>query len=115
MQVGREVLIAISPDSDPDRDLIRFIGVFVLSMICLLQYFPAGAGRALNRALAVLKVLMLFVLLVAGGVSASLKDGPSDFTKNEPGFKPIDGFQALLIVLFSYEGWENANFVSRSS
>lgn len=115
MQVGREVLIAIKPDSSPDRDLIRFIGVFPLSIICLLQYFSASVGRALNRVLAVLKVVMLFILLVAGGILASQRNGPSNFTTNEPGFEPIAGFQALLIVLYSFEGWENANFVSKSS
>ncbi|RSL42441.1 hypothetical protein CEP53_012195 [Fusarium sp. AF-6] len=128
MQFGRMALICITTgrngdtddvSTDVDRDGMRFIGVFVLSLICLSQYFSARFGRSLNKTLAVLKILMLLGLLVTAGIAASGEKASGDWStyhgKNdtEKGYSTgISTAKAFLSVLFSFQGWENATFVT---
>jgi amino acid transporter len=127
MQTGRMILLCIQAgpgQSAPDlnRDLIRFIGVVTLTILCLIQYFSAEAGRKLNRYLAVLKIIFLFILIVAGGVKArevqrDTKGNPVDMAnewhRSYDVKSKVNFAKGLLAVLFSFEGWENATFVSR--
>jgi len=113
LQIGRQTLIAISPGSPPNADLMRFISVFALSIICFIQLFSSRAGRALNNFSSILKLLFLIVLLGFGFDSLRRNGSAGDFTDKVP--SKVDNFsyaQALLIVLYSYEGWENATFVA---
>jgi amino acid transporter len=110
LQVGREVLIAIHPDQDPNRDLVRFIGIVTMSTICLIQLFSSRAGRVLNGFFALVKILFLVVLFFFGVGALNSNPKPGDFTDKAP--EPTLNYaEALLVVLYSYEGWENANFV----
>lgn len=110
MLTARELLIARDPSTDQDRDLVRFIGVAVLSVICLLQVISARAGRTANRMFAIAKLLMLFVLFCAGCKLAVKNMGNINFTQ-KGSISKLEGCQAVLIILYSFEGWENANFV----
>jgi hypothetical protein len=104
-------------------DVMRLIGVNVLTLICLLQYFSPGFGRVMNKWLAFFKIVFLFGLI---GVADRAKDASDDWLvthptsveqENNPNIgKPTNlAFaKALLAVLFSFEGWENATFVSLS-
>src|SRR5438045_3955222 len=51
---------------DPDQRVLRFIAVVALSLFCLIHYFSARAGRALNKTLAFLKIILLMVVFIAG-------------------------------------------------
>lgn len=105
---------------DLHGDLVRFIGVVTLTTLCLIQYFSAQSGRRLNRYFAVVKIAFLLILIVAGGVKASEtprgRDGKAVdmaaewHTWFDTGSK-LNFAKALLAVLFSFEGWENATFV----
>jgi len=110
MQTALQILIARNPNADQDRDLIRFIGIVVLSIICLVQLISARAGRTVNRIFAIVKVVVLFVLFCFGANQAKIHGNSADFTKHGT-ISKIEGTQALLIILYSFEGWENANFV----
>jgi len=113
LQIGRQTLIAIHPDSPPNADLMRFIAVFALSIICFIQLFSSRAGRALNNFSSILKILFLIVLLGFGFDALRRHGSAGDFTDKTP--VEVSNFsyaQALLIVLYSYEGWENATFVA---
>jgi amino acid transporter len=112
MQIGRETLIAISPDKDPNGDLMRFIGIFALIIICLIQLFSSRAGRVLNRFLALVKITFLIVLFGFGCAYISKYGGQTHFTEKIQGITSFNYAQALLVVLYSYDGWENATFVS---
>ncbi|KAJ4207539.1 hypothetical protein NW759_013939 [Fusarium solani] len=102
-------------------DVMRLIGVNVLTLICLLQYFSPGFGRVMNKWLAFFKIIFLFGLI---GVADRAKDASDDWLvthptsveqENNPSIgKPTNlAFaKALLAVLFSFEGWENATFVA---
>jgi len=113
LQIGRQTLIAINPDTPTNPDLMRFIAVFALSIICFIQLFSSRAGRALNNFTSILKILFLIVLLGFGFDALRRNGSAGDFTQNIP--VDVANFsyaQALLIVLYSYEGWENATFVA---
>lgn len=117
LQVGRQVLIARDPtNSTPDGDTVRFIGIVTLTILCLMQYFYATLGRRLNVTVAVLKIIFLIILL-GGGASSAINHryGAPTFTECSPLHRSTGYAKALLLVIFSYEGWENANFVSQLS
>jgi amino acid transporter len=114
LQIGRETLIAIHPDEEPNGSLVRFIGVFALMMICLIQLFSSRAGRVLNRFLALVKITFLIVLFVFGCAFIGKHGGATHFTEKIPNLPAFNYAQALLVVLYSYDGWENATFVSAS-
>ncbi|KAL6922932.1 hypothetical protein FSST1_000206 [Fusarium sambucinum] len=120
LQAGRMILIVAKPDEDKvHHDLMRFIGVFCLSLICLLQYFSPRFGRGMNNVTAVAKVFMLLGIIIVGLIAAcktksteEWKDKHTvddDSTEYEKG---VSLAKALLTVLFSFQGWENATFVT---
>jgi amino acid transporter len=127
MQTGRMILLCIAAAEpgtpDVNRDAVRLIGVVVLTAICLLQFFSPAIGRALNKGFAVVKILFLFALFFVGVAanahSMTTPDGvvvdraPDWTTWHETGSK-LYFAKALLAVLFAFEGWENATFVSRT-
>jgi amino acid transporter len=91
---------------------VRFIGIFALMMICLIQLFSSRAGRVLNRFFALVKITFLLVLFVSGCVYISKHAGRTHFTEKIPNLPAFNYAQALLVVLYSFDGWENATFVS---
>ncbi|KAG8667807.1 hypothetical protein FPOAC2_13005 [Fusarium poae] len=119
LQAGRMILIVAKPEKDEvDHHLMRFIGVFCLSLICLLQYFSPTFGRGMNKVTAVGKVFMLLGIFIVGLIAACQskskekwedKHEIDDSTKHEKGVLLA---KALLTVLFSFQGWENATFVT---
>lgn len=112
LQIGRETLIALSPEKEPNADLVRFIGVFSLMIICLIQLFSARAGRVLNGLFALVKITFLIVLFGFGCAYINQHGGQTHFTEKIPGTPLFNYAQALLVVLYSFDGWENATFVS---
>lgn len=128
MQAARLLLLCIQAtddDSEPDLNhhLVRFIGWVILTVLCLLQYFSPAIGRAVNRVLAVVKLMFLIVLigfaLAADGPSHGLtSEAPSrtdDWYTQYPVTSKLRFAKSFLVVLFSFEGWENATFVSNAS
>lgn len=146
MQVGRLILMCIAASEsgthDVHRDLARFIGVFVMSALCLLQYFSPQIGRRLNKFLATVKIGFLLVLIIVAAVVGS-RDIPgcnraaewsaqygsaagacnitdasnstdTSTTSITSKNTTLLWAKGLLAVLFSFEGWENATFVSQS-
>lgn len=79
MQFGSLILVAIHADKfssndtsyELDRNLVRFIAVAALSIICLVQFFSPMAGRRLNNVAAVVKILFMLLLIIFGGLAAS--------------------------------------------
>lgn len=127
MQTGRMILICIASQEDnvvPDvnRDVIRLIGVVTLTALCLLQYFSPQFGRKLNQGLAIVKILFLVTLWIVALAASSHPLKKPDGTVVDRAadwhiwHKPNNSWnqfaKALLSVLFSFEGWENATFVA---
>nr|CEG05097.1 unnamed protein product [Fusarium clavum] len=113
--------VDIDGEIQKDQHLIRYIAVSVLSIICLIQFFSARFGRRLNRFLAVVKIGFL-IGLIGVGLSALDRDlyhgdknPPSrteDWSVQHEVHSKVSFAKALLVVLFSFEGWENATFVA---
>ncbi|KAF7556406.1 hypothetical protein G7Z17_g1479 [Cylindrodendrum hubeiense] len=126
MQTGRMILICIASTNEavnPDvhRDVVRLIGVCTMTALCLLQYFSPAFGRKLNQGLAVVKIIFLVALCIVAIVATARPLTRPDGTVvnraadwhewHKPNsWKPFA--KALLAVLFSFEGWENATFVA---
>lgn len=117
LQFAYQILISNSDKGSagaPDRTVLRLIAVLVLTAICLLQYFSARAGRTLNKVLAFLKLLLLGVVICAGLnriAKNSDRHVPSESWGGEP-VSPSSPAIAFYYVIFSFQGWENATFVS---
>lgn len=88
MQFAKLALVAAQAEQFPkdahhqlDRDLVRFIAIASLSIICLVQFFSPRAGRRFNDLAAVVKILFVLLLIVFGGIVASnAKKSSSDWT-----------------------------------
>lgn len=105
-----------SKTTELDDRLIRFIAIVVLSAVCLLHYFSNRFGLFLNKLFAIFKTVLLFTVFVAG-VKAASKDGSGleHFTESHGISNPADGLAAMVLIFYSYQGWENANYVCEPS
>lgn len=112
---------ATNMDPDVNHDLMRFIGVTIISIICLAQFFCPSWGRNLNKFLAVVKIgFLIGVIIVAlTALSTNIEDSKGnpvprahDWIEWHGSPSKVQFAKALLAVLFSFEGWENATFVS---
>ncbi|KAH8812191.1 amino acid permease-domain-containing protein [Xylogone sp. PMI_703] len=115
MQFANQVLISANTHDTtfvPERRLLRFIAIVALSFFCLLHYFSGRAGRMLNQVLALFKVCLLLIVIVAGIVWAS-HHFEADWSQHETSTKRASAStSAFLLIIFSFTGWENATFVS---
>ena len=118
---AKQVLLAANPEvvraSDLDQRLLSFIAIVVLTFVCLVHYLLPELSLFLNRWLAAFKMGVLFACFIAGVIvrkKASSNQLPNggDLDTVQPGYNPSDGIAALVYVLYSYQGWENANLVS---
>lgn len=109
---GQEIIPNPSPKVDPR--FMRFLAVVILSFVCLLHYFSAWLGRGVNKILAVFKLVSLLALLslAARAVAENPNRGEnfSRTTDSIPSYATSTA-AAFLLVIFSFQGWENATFV----
>jgi len=110
MQFARQVImVATQSDSISDQRVMRLVAVVIMSLICLLLYFSTATGRKLNRYLAWMKIGLMIVIFIAGGVKAG--KGPAHDISFEFESASSNSAIALLQVLYAYQGWENATLV----
>lgn len=95
-----------------DSRLLGFIAVVALTIMCFLHFLSTRAGRDLNGSIAVLKVLFLLILIIAGIVKC-ITSNPHEWSDTSTGSGRNISL-AFLQILFSFQGWENATFVSQS-
>lgn len=126
---AKYTVMAFRPDSPVDAHLQKTGAVVIQTFVCMALYRSMTTGRLLNRFFSVYKILLLVVILIAGfcTVSSNRAKGLHDFTKthnqipsiehrstdSNKAMKPNAGdyTAALLLVLYSFHGWENANYV----
>ena len=114
---AKHVLAASSPDihkaTEFDHRLISLIAVGILSIVCLLHYFSSAFGLFLNRLLAYYKIGLLFTVFVAGTIARNdPNSGLHDWSQVEKNHSSSDTLSAMIYILYSYQGWENANYVA---
>ncbi|KFY10415.1 hypothetical protein V491_07659 [Pseudogymnoascus sp. VKM F-3775] len=114
LQFAKHVLLAANPsitNSDElDGRLVTFLAIAVLTCVCLLHYFSRNSGLLLNLFFALYKTILIIVFIICGFISSSHEPNGKDGWNNEPVAKR-DSLAALIYVIYSYQGWENANYV----
>jgi amino acid transporter len=113
LQIAKHVLLAANPEAqnteELDQRLITLLAILVLNVVCLLHYFSRNSGLLLNLLFAAYKIVIA-VLIIAGGISyANSTEPPNDW--NDQPVDNKDALAALIYIVYSYQGWENANYV----
>lgn len=123
LMFAKYVVLAFRPDSPVDADLQKTGAVVIQTLVCMALYRSVTTGRLLNRFFSVYKILLLIVIIIAGfcAVASNRATGLHDFKKDVEYISPTSGkaskpktadyATALLLVLYSFHGWENANYV----
>jgi amino acid transporter len=100
---------------NPNEWLTKFIACWIVVAVSLLHYRLVNIGIIANDLLALGKVAFLGILIVAGFVGVC-RDGNSgnlrgihDYVQTFGNVTPTNIILAILLVLFSYQGWENAS------
>lgn len=115
---GRYVLFAAG-SSEPDGWQARGIAIACITFAVVLHATLPKWGMRLFNVLGVFKVVVLLLIVFSGfaALNGHLKiDKPNNFT-NSFSFDPDMGggvynyASALLRIVYSYKGWENANYV----
>jgi amino acid transporter len=118
---GRYVLLAVGHPM-PDGWVPRAIAVGCISFVVLLHAARPRWGLRLTNALGIFKVLVLLLIVFSGFAALAgyrLVPNPHNFD-DVWAIEKGDGYggggayayaTALLQVVYSYKGWENANYV----
>jgi amino acid transporter len=118
---GRYVLFASGSEA-PDGWAARGIGIACVTFSVVLHSTAPKWGIRLFNVLGVFKVFILLFIICSGfaAISGHLKiDKPNNFenaftlevTDDYGGGDAYGYCQALLRIIYSYKGWENANYV----
>lgn len=122
---AKHMLAAFYDDPNPDYNLQKFVALICITFICLIHLFSRQMGIYVNNTLALYKVALLVFVVVTGFVCLAGRGGkdlePDDTygVKNlrgafdGPQKSPYDYASAMLHILYSFQGWENANYVSK--
>lgn len=121
---AKQVLVAADPtiETTPDLDkrLVSFVAISILTFVCFVHYFSAKLGLFLNKWFAVYKIFLLIACFIAGLIARNksfpmVSSGATDFPTTQPGYNVGNTLAALVYVLYSYQGWENANYVRKDT
>jgi len=114
--VALNILSLANPDippSDIADGQIRFTAVVVQTVVCLMLFFARRLCFVFNSTFALYKIILLLFIFIAGMVaSRGPNSGFNDFNEEYPGYNGVDTLTAMIYIIFSYQGWENANYVS---
>lgn len=110
---ARYIGIAFQSGEYPSQWLQKYIACWVVVGIFLIHYRLVNIGILANNVLASLKViaLLLFLLIgMVGGLKKTNGAGAHDYDDTKMVVKaPTNVALALFLVLYSYQGWENAS------
>ncbi|KAL4782538.1 amino acid permease-domain-containing protein [Aspergillus varians] len=109
----------INPNNaeDPDVWFTKFFACVIVVGICAMHYCFVTVGIAANKFLAGYKVLFLGVMVIAGLIETCRQgalgrlQGVGDYTMTHGSPSATNIALAILQVLYTYQGWENANYV----
>lgn len=114
---ARFVMIAALPTNrslvDLDSKVVRLIAISILSVVCLLHYLSSNLGRFLNKLLALYKLFLLIAVMITGFWASTVNNAglDDDTLKNAEPQGTESKLGAVVLVLYSFTGWENANYV----
>ncbi|KAF2129907.1 hypothetical protein P153DRAFT_315302 [Dothidotthia symphoricarpi CBS 119687] len=114
IQFAKHVIIAAVPRLDNTRDLddrlVRYLAVSVVTLVCLIHWHSSRAGLFLNKLVAWYKIILLLIVFIAGMVYSG-KEGNSHWNDSADR-GTTDGMTGMVLIFYSYQGWENANYVA---
>lgn len=120
------LLRTITGDAKEGEWINRGIAVAAVSGVCLIHAFAPRWGIWLSNGLGAFKLILLALLVCTGfaalaGNTSAPRPNPSNFSSFHGPEYPLESGRplqaaagyalALLQVLYSYSGWENANYV----
>jgi amino acid transporter len=116
LQFAKHVLLTAMPDvtdtTQLDKRLISFVAISILTVVSSIHYFSRNSGLLLNLVFAVYKIILVFIFVICGCIaSRQPNNGKSDW-----GDQPItskNALAAMIYIIYSYQGWENANYVRK--
>ena len=112
---GQYVLRLAKPGeskSDFDERLVIFLAVVTQSTVCLLLYFTRQLALLMNKTFAIFKVALFLAIITAGVCARNKQDsGLKNFNTQQPNPDKADMLGAMIYIILSYQGWENANYV----
>ena len=98
--------------SELSDGLVRYTAIVVQSVVCLLMYFARRLCFVFNSTFALYKIVLLLFIFIVGMVhSRGPSSGLQDFNEKHSGYRGKDALNAMLAVIYSYEGWDGANYV----
>ncbi|KAF1839684.1 hypothetical protein BDW02DRAFT_463319, partial [Decorospora gaudefroyi] len=113
VQFAKHILISTLPHPEDSHELdprlIRYIAISVVTFICLIHWFSSRAGLFLNKLVAWYKIFLLLAMFIAGMVYTK-KNGSQWQDTGDRGAS--DGMAGMVLIFYSYQGWENANYVA---
>ena len=102
--------------SELSDGLVRYTAVVVQSVVCLLLYFARRLCFVFNSTFALYKIVLLLFIFITGMVNSRGPDsGLRDFSEKHSGYTSKNALNAILAVIYSYEGWDGANYVCYGS
>ncbi|KAK4058443.1 hypothetical protein OIO90_000602 [Microbotryomycetes sp. JL221] len=109
---------AFSPDpDDAARDVpavaIKLTGIVALVAVSAIQAWSAKAGTRAQLVLTVFKVFALVLVIVNGIVFLGLGRAASTFSFQDTSSAPASYALALFSALWTFDGWDQANYVGR--
>ncbi|KXH64044.1 high-affinity methionine permease [Colletotrichum nymphaeae SA-01] len=122
MQFAAQVLLASSgrvrlEETTPDENSLRFLAVAVTTAVCMMLYLSNSNSRLINRATALLKLLLLLIIACFGmSFLVRVHSYTDDWYPAEPVPESLNSEPkwqtAFITILYSFHGWENATLVS---
>lgn len=117
----------VDPSTHELKWLIKGLAVSAVTGACLLHGSWRAGGIFLNNIFAMIKCCLLLVFIGAGfafsaGAGQVPKPSPNNFDpaisfeghiEGGAGGKVYGYSQSLLLIIFAYSGYENANYVSK--
>lgn len=102
-----------APISEIDDGLIKFVGVVVQTVVCLMLYFLRRFCFVVNNFLALFKIVFLIVVVAVAFKAAGWEhSGTEDWWDKHPDSSTIDTLSAMVYILYSYQGWEHTNYIA---
>ncbi|OKL57878.1 hypothetical protein UA08_06716 [Talaromyces atroroseus] len=115
IQFAKLILLAANADFEDtqrlDQRLISFIAIVGLTGVCFIHYFSRNSGLFLNIFFVVFKIALLIVTIICGGIASTRVDKSKGSWSWGSQGGPSNVLAALVYVIYSYQGWENANYV----
>jgi len=125
LQFGKEVIIAISPSGTIiNNNLEKLFAILIITFVCQIQAYSRAIYVRISNILAAFKIFSLCFITVCGlvalihsrgkaNVEIPTPYGKEDFTDafSSVSKNPYQYGLALLSVMRSFLGYENANFV----